>query len=431
VSRQPGRPGTGTSGTGTSEPETSEPGTSSWWRGTWLVAERGILESIRSRSFKIVTALLLAASLGAVVVPALIDSGRTTYTLATVGAAPAELVRAIDAAAVQGGFTARYLSRSGDVSVREAVKAGDAAVGLAGDTLYVTSRGAGQFPVVVAQTAVTLARTHWLTDAGLSASQLAQLQAIQPPHEVTVGQVKDERRAGVGFAAGIVLYLALTFAGSAIATTVGTEKSSRISEVLLATLRPSQSLVGTVVAAGAITLFQVLVLAVPIAVSGAAGGRYAIPSGVTGDLTLAVVWFLLGFWMYSFLFAASASLVDKITEVSSAIMPVTTLLIGVYLASVIVVTQNPGAPWSVLISLFPLSAPIAMPIRWASGEVPLYQLVTAMVLTAAAAWLMALTASTLYRRGLLVTGHRVRLREALGSRRPTPPRRRRSPPASP
>jgi ABC-2 type transport system permease protein len=381
------------------------------------VAERGILENVRSRTFKVVTALLLAVSIGAVVVPSLIDSGGTTYTLATVGAAPAELGTAIDAAAAQGDFTVRYITRADDGAVRETVKKGDATVGLASDTLYAAAKGAGPFPVVVSQALVTLARTRWLTDAGLSSSQLAQLQAIRPPREIAVGQVQDERRAGVGFAAGIVLYLALTFAGSAIATTVGTEKSSRISEVLLATVRPSQSLVGTVVAAGAITLIQLLVLAVPISVSGAAGGRYALPAGITGDLALAVVWFLLGFWMYAFVFAASASLVDKITEVSSAIMPVTTLLVLVYLASVMLVTQDPGNPWSTLVSMAPLSAPIAMPIRWASGEVPVYQLIIAMGITAVTALLMALMASALYRRALLVTGHRVRLREALPTRR--------------
>ncbi len=394
----------------------SEPGSTSWWQGTWLVAERGIVENVRSRTFKIVTLLLLAVSIGAVLVPTLIDSGRTTYTLATVGRAPADLVTAVDAAASQGAFTVHYLTKADDRAVRDAVKKGDAAVGLAGDTVYTATKGAGPFPVVVSQAIVTLARTRWLTDAGLSSAQLQQLQAIRPPREVTIGQVQDERRAGVGFAAGIVLYLAITLAGSAIATTVGTEKSSRISEVLLATLRPSQSLVGTVVAAGTVTLFQLLVLAVPITVSGAAGGRFALPAGITGDLAPAVVWFLLGFWLYAFVFAASASLIDKITEVSSAIMPVTTLLVLVYLASVVLVSQDPNDPWNVLISMAPLSAPIAMPIRWASGEVPVYQLIIAMGLTALTAWLMALMASALYRRALLVTGHRVRLREALSAR---------------
>jgi ABC-2 type transport system permease protein len=88
----------------------------------------------------------------------------------------------------------------------------------------------------------------------------------------------------------------------------------------------------------------------------------------------------------------------------------------VYLGSVVLVTRDPNDAWNVLLSMVPLSAPIAMPIRWASGEVPVYQLIIAMGLTAVTAWLMALMASTLYRRALLVTGHRVRIREALTPR---------------
>jgi ABC-2 type transport system permease protein len=175
----------------TRNPAASEPVVPSWWHGTWLVAERGVVENVRSRTFKIVTALLLAVSVGAVVVPALIDSGPTTYTLATVRTAPAELVAAVDAAAAQGDFTVRYLARADDGAVRDAVKKGDAAVGLAGETLYTATQGAGPFPVVVSQAVITLARTHWLSDAGLSSAQLAQLQAIRPLREVAVGQVQD------------------------------------------------------------------------------------------------------------------------------------------------------------------------------------------------------------------------------------------------
>jgi ABC-2 type transport system permease protein len=83
-----------------------------------------------------------------------------------------------------------------------------------------------------------------------------------------------------------------------------------------------------------------------------------------------------------------------------------------------VVANDPTSRWSAAISLFPLSAPMAMPIRWASGEVPVYQLLLAMLLTALAAVLLVAASATVYRRALLVTGRRVRLRELV--RQPTP-----------
>jgi ABC-2 type transport system permease protein len=160
---------------------------------------------------------------------------------------------------------------------------------------------------VVAQAVVTLETSRQLSEAGLSPLQVADLQSVRPPKQVIVGRVDNQGRAGAGFAVGIVLYLALTFAGSAIATTVAMEKSTRISEVLLAVLRPSQVLVGTVVAVGAVTLVQLLVLAAPLAVAVQVTDNIGLPPVAAGDIALAVAWFVLGFMLYAFLFAAAAS----------------------------------------------------------------------------------------------------------------------------
>lgn len=387
-----------------------------WWSGTRLVAERALVESVRSKSFKVVTGILLLMSIAAVVVPQLLGGGGTTYTLATSGAAPAEVVAALNAAGKSADFTVEYVTRGSEDDVRLAVRDGDATAGLAGDKMFITASGAGTFPVVVAQTVVALETSRRLSEAGLTPQQVTALQSIRPPEQVIVGRVADEGRVAAGFAVGIVLYLALTFAGNAIATTVATEKSTRISEVLLAVLRPSQVLVGTVVAVGAVTLAQLLVLALPLVISVRVTSTSVLPSIAAADLTLAIVWFGLGFALYAFIFAATAALVDKVTEVGSAILPVTMSLVAGYLVAVTVVIADPGSPVSVGASLFPLSAPMAMPIRWASGDVPVYQLLLAMALTAVSAVLMVWLASSIYRRALLITGRRVKLREVVGGR---------------
>jgi ABC-2 type transport system permease protein len=296
------------------------------------------------------------------------------------------------------------------------VRDGDADAGLADNTLYTSARSDGTFPVVVAQTAVALETSRRLSQAGLRPQQVAALQSIRPPTQVVVGRVDNEERAGVGFAVGIILYLAITIAGTAIATTVATEKSTRISEVLLAVLRPSQVLVGTVIAVGTVTLLQLLVLASPLAVAVRLTDKIGLPSVAAGDLGLAVAWFLLGFALYAFMFAATASLVDKVTEVNSAILPVTLVLLAGYLVAITVVASDPNGGWSVAASIFPLTAPLAMPIRWASGEVPVYQLALAMALTISASVLLVAVASSIYRRALLITGRRVKLREVVGGR---------------
>jgi ABC-2 type transport system permease protein len=263
---------------------------------------------------------------------------------------------------------------------------------------------------------VALETSRLLSEAGLTPQQVTALQSVQPPKQVIVGQADNEGRAGAGFAVGVILYLALTFAGSAIATTVAMEKSTRISEVLLAVLRPSQMIVGTVLAVGTITLIQLLVLAAPLAVAVQITDKIGLPSVAAGDLGLAVVWFALGFMLFAFLFAAAAALVDKITEVNTAILPITMILIFGYMLAITVVTADPSGGWSVAASMFPLTAPMAMPIRWASGQVPVWQLLLAMALTAATAVLLVSVASAIYRRALLITGRRVKWREVLGTR---------------
>ena len=387
-----------------------------WWRGTSLVAERGLVESMRSRSFKIVTGLLLLTSIAAVTLPQILGGQATTYTIATIGKAPADVTSGLNAAGRSADFTVKYLTRADTAAVRVAVRDGDADAGLAGGALYTSARSDGTFPVVVTQTVVALETARALGQAGLSPRQIATLQSIRPPKQVVVGRVDNEGRAGTGFAVGIVLYLALTFAGSAIATTVAMEKSTRISEVLLAVLRPNQMIVGTVLAVGTITLVELLALTAPLAVAVRVTDKFGLPSVAAGDIWLAVAWFVLGFALYAFLFAAAAALVDKITEVSTAIMPITLILIVGYMLGVTIVSMDPSGAWSVAASIFPLTAPLSMPIRWASGLVPVWQLVLAMALTAATAMLLVSFASTIYRRALVITGRRVKLRELVGSR---------------
>jgi len=387
-----------------------------WWRGTALVAERGLLETLRSKSFKILTVFLLLLSVAVVAIPQLIGGGSTTHTLATAGKASASMMAALNAAGRSADFTVKYETRKDGEAVRRAVRDGDATAGLAGGTIYTSATSDGTFPVLLAQATVALETSRQLSEAGLSPQQITELQSVRPPTMVVVGQTDNAGRAGVGFAVGVALYMALLFAGSAIANTVAMEKSTRISEVLLAVLRPSQMIVGTVAAVGTITTGLLIVLAAPLAVAVQISDEIGLPAVAGGDLALAVAWFVVGFMLFAFLYAAAAALVNKITEVGSAIMPITTVLIVGYLLAVIVVVPDPSSGWSVAASIFPFTAPMAMPIRWASGQVPGWQLVLAMALTAATAMFMVSVASAIYRRALVITGRRVKLREVIGRR---------------
>jgi ABC-2 type transport system permease protein len=296
------------------------------------------------------------------------------------------------------------------------VRSGDATVGLAEATMFVRTDAPGAFPVLVAQAVVAEESAGVLQAAGLTPAQIAALGSIAPPERVEVGPVEDEGRAALGFIVGIVLYLALMFSGNIIATNVAVEKSTRIAEVLLAVLRPSQILVGNVLGIGLQTLIQLLIPAVVVLGALTVTDGVDLPTFAAGDVAVGLAWFILGFLMYAFLFAATAALVDKVTEVGAAITPVITLLVVAYLGAVIVVQQDPGSPVSVALSLFPLTSPMAMPVRWSSGAVPEWQLALSMLLALVAAVLLAWFGSSVYRRALVVTGRRLKLREVLAER---------------
>jgi ABC-2 type transport system permease protein len=387
-----------------------------FWTGTKLVAGRAMAEAWNSRSWRIVSLIMLAIGLAVVIVPRVIGDRETTYTLAVVGD-PAPLVMAqLEAAATSGDFRLEVSDAVDAADAQRILRDGDADVALVGSgtdaTLYVAADGGFMFPALVSQAVLTQATTDALAQAGLTPAEIAQIQALPPPEQVEIGRVANEGRAAVGFVVGIVIYLALILTGSSIATAVATEKSTRISEVLLAVLRPTQLLVGTVLGVGLLGLAQVAALAVPAALS-FLGQDILNVEAASGDIGLAVLWFVVGIALYAFVFAALGTLVEKPTEVGGAIMPANFVLIGSYMLAVTITVQDPNSWASVAASLFPLSAPLVMPVRWASGLVPGWQLALALGLAAASAVLLALLASRIYARGLARTGRRLKLREVL------------------
>ena len=395
--------------------------TVSAWQGTRLVAARAMADGFASKPWRVITAVVFVLGLAVVLVPRLVQPGPASYTLAVVEGAPPAVTSVVEAAAAASGFSVEVVVVPDRSAAQSAVAEGSADAAFVPNTAVEGSAGSilvpadaeSPFPAIVAQAAVAAATEEALQQAGLDAQRIAAIQSIAPPVEERVGAIADEDRRPVGFVVGIVLYMALILTGTSIASAVAVEKTTRISEVLLAVLRPTQLLVGTVLGVGLLGLVQVLALGLPIVVGLLLGDGIEIPAAASGDIALGVVWFVLGLALYAFVFAALATLVQKVTEVGAATMPVNIVLIGSYLLAVIVTANNPTAPASVIASLVPFSAPMVMPIRWATGFVPGWQLALSMLLTAATAFLLALLASRIYARGLSMTGRRLNLRDAL------------------
>lgn len=386
-----------------------------WWTGTRLVAARSLREALRSKSVRVTTAILLLVGLGVVFGPRLLEHDER-YTLATVGPAPEDVRSQLAASGRAAGFGVDFRAFAQPHAVESAVRRGDATIGVTATAVYVRSDAPGAFAVLVAQAVVAERRHAAMTEVGLTPDAIARIVAIAPPKQVEVGPAEDAGRAAVGFIIGIALYMALMFSGNSIAMNIGVEKSSRIAEVLLAVLRPGQILVGNVLGIGVQTLLQLLVLTVPVLGALRITDDLQLPRVAVADILLGVAWFVVGYLMYAFLFAAAAALVDKVSDIGSAIAPVTVVLVLAYLGAVMGVQQDPGSLLSVGLSLFPLSSVMAMPVRWSTGLVPGWQLALSMGLALLAAAMLAVFAARVYRRALVITGRRLRWRETFRER---------------
>jgi ABC-2 type transport system permease protein len=394
--------------------------TPGWWTGTRLVAGRAFVEGVRSRTWRAVTILLLALGVAVVVVPRVVDAGPTTWTLATVGDPSPALIDGLAAAAEPLDAEVTVLTVRNEDVAEQTVRSGAADVALASVdgqlTLFVRSDRLSPFPGLVSQAVVAQQTAAGLAAAGLDPAVVADVLAVAPPPQVGVGPAADERRAAVGFAVGIVLFLAITTTVSSGAAAVATEKSTRIAEVLLTVLRPTQLLVGTVAGVGALGLVQLAALALPAGIGLATSTAFGLPAGAVGDVALGVAWFLVGIVLYAFVYAGLAALVEKPSEVTAATLPVNVVLIGSYLVAVTVTTTDPESWGSIVASMVPVSAPLVMPARWAAGGVPVWQLVLSMLLTALTAAVLAVAASRVYAGGITASGSRRRLRDVLRER---------------
>jgi ABC-2 type transport system permease protein len=338
-----------------------------WWDGTRLVAGRAAAEVLASKPWRIVTAIMLLLGLAVVVVPRVLSDQPELRTLAVAGTAPPSFAAYLDAAARSSAIAVQTVEVDDAAAARDAVVQGDVDAALTDEdprgTLYAPAGEEASFAAVVASAYVAAAQEDALAAAGLSAQEIREVQGIPRPRLERLGEATETGRLAVGVAVGIVLYVSLMFLGQTIATAVATEKSTRMSEVLLVVLRPTQLLTGTVLGVGLLGLVQIATLAVPATVGLLTDTGLGIPPGSAGDIALAVGWFVLGAALYAFEFAALWALVDKPTEVGTATLPVSALLIGSYLLAVVEAGRDPSSPVSVAASFIPFSAPLVMPVR--------------------------------------------------------------------
>ena len=191
---------------------------------------------------------------------------------------------------------------------------------------------------------------------------------LDPPPLRTVSlEGEDEGGEGVAFVASLVLYLQLIMYGIAVASGVVEEKSSRVVEVLLATVQPRAILAGKILGIGALGLLQLAVTAVVGLAAASASGAIELDAGDLGTLAVVLVWFLFGYLLWSALYAIAGVMVSRQEDLQSSTTVLTVLLVIGYLLAFPAI-DDPDGTLAVVASLVPLFSPITMPLRVALGE---------------------------------------------------------------
>ena len=380
-----------------------------------IVSRREFVERARDRGFAISTAITLVILVGIIVVSAIFDRG-TRFDLATVGEGSREVARDVAAAARLLDVEVRVAAFDDLAPAERAVDAGDVdAVIVSGERLLVRGEPNAQLVALIQAASIQRRTRAALLEAGLSGEQIDAVLAQGPLPVESVEPVDPRRRelGTVAFVGVLALYGQLFAYGYWVAAGVVEEKSSRVVEVLLSTVRPSELLRGKIFGIGFLGLLQLLLIAVVALAVSMAIGRLEFPSGALEVAALVLFWFVLGFFFYASLFAVAGAIVTRQEDLQSTMTPLTIAIVASFFIG-IAATGNPSSTLATLASILPFSSPLVMPTRIVLGEAELWEVGFSIVLSVASTALLIPIATKVYARAVLQPG-RVKVRQMLRS----------------
>lgn len=261
----------------------------------------------------------------------------------------------------------------------------------------------------------TLYSHAYLKKHGLNDTQIAEVQNPNITHTIESISEDGTKNFWYAYVMVFVLYMVIMMFGQKVAMSVVTEKTSRAMEVLITSASPAALMFGKILASSVAGIFQIT------AIFGSAFISYNInksyfetnavintlfnfPASLVGYL---LIFFLLGFLIYSFLFGAMASTVSKIEDLSSVVMLIQIIFVAGFVVSTNAMTSGDvNSELMKGLSLFPLTSPMAMFTRIAMSEVPGLEILLSVAFLILATILIGYIAAKIYRVGVLMYGTR-------------------------
>jgi ABC-2 type transport system permease protein len=299
---------------------------------------------------------------------------------------------------------------------------------LTSGTIMFRARNVGSFAVMrdLRSAGTRAVQSERLKTAGISPQAVAALIAPVRVDEAKITSRGEERGGALStflaaYVVAFLIYLMTTLYGVAVMRSVLEEKTNRIAEVLLSTIRASHLVFGKIIGVGSAAVTQVVIwvaiLTLFVTQSHRFGSRFVLPDSIMQALkvepqtgVLLFLFFLLGFFLYASIFATVGASVTSEQEAQSvqfiALLPLISPLL--FLESIL---NAPLGPTATTLGLIPFTAPIAMPMRMASSPVPALEIAVSLALLLCAIVAVAWVAGKIYRVGILSTGKRPTLAE--------------------
>ncbi len=302
-----------------------------------------------------------------------------------------------------------------------------------------------------------LIRTQKLKESGISQTDLDKLKTTVDISTKKIAETGKEEESSAGastfiaFTAGVLMFMFIMMYGIQVMRGVIEEKTNRIIEVIVSSVKPFQLMMGKIVGIALVGLTQfmlwiVLTLAISTAavslftnkedikeitastqaqtqISGANQMTSAAPQGPVADIQKSLAgldvgkiivvflfFFLGGYLFYSALYAAIGSAVDSETETQQFMLPVMLPLLLGYALSLSVVTNDPYGSTAFWLSMIPFTSPIAMVVRIPYG-VPGWELALSMAILAVGFVATVWIAGRIYRVGILMYGKKTTFKE--------------------
>lgn len=392
------------------------------------------LNYVKSKAFWVTTGVLIGAILILSMLPVIIPAVSGLFDKGEESNKELKKAAIIDAEGIYpDNYIAAYfpnheIVRLDSASSAEAlIDAGDYdfALEITGTGCKVFQKGTSAMMSSVPGTAAEMVKLRsqqlFLESKGVTETELSEFYTIAPVVEVVSVGKDITQTYWLSYALLMILYMSILLYGQYVMTSVVTEKTSKMMELLITSAKPTHLMFGKVIGTGLAGLTQLgavlLTAGVSIAVSSESWMSFA-PSvymvlksaGGSSMLLAAVLFYLLGFFLYAFIYAGFASTVSRLEDAQSVIILPMMLFIVAFLVSMLGMTFV-NETWVIVCSYIPFFSPMVMFMRMCLTDVSIVEFLISVAILTASVFLMGILSAKIYRTGVMMYGKAPKLKD--------------------